>query len=223
MRPRLHNFQFKQTSRTPSASASTSRQALATATGRLPFSAALVTYTFTGAPSLSLSANPFTVVALTFTPIGGFAEMANLKNIMPITLLSMVDQLGSMLGNLAGTSVMSTPIPFTQGETVGSVMHFAESFAARISDVLHDPQGQPIFDSQQTLATQRLVVSLRSNISDPFSPSLLAGQGQDQLRFTTAGITDSSANPPVDTDGTNDGTLHRNFNWTKTTGEIGPT
>ncbi|MFO0858027.1 MAG: right-handed parallel beta-helix repeat-containing protein [Phycisphaerales bacterium] len=71
-------------------------------------------------------------------------------------------------------------------------------------------------------ATQRLVINLRANQADPFSPSILTTPGQYQLRFTTASITDSSGNQLVDTDGTSDGTLNRNFYWTNSSGDIGP-
>ncbi|MEY3231156.1 MAG: Bifunctional hemolysin/adenylate cyclase precursor, partial [Planctomycetota bacterium] len=130
----------------------------ATATGTLPISATIGGYSFPGAPSITLTANPFSGAAPTLTTNSAFAEMANFKNLSPVQLLSMVDHIGTMLDNLAGTSVMSTPIPFTQGLTVGGALDFAQAFAARVTDALRDPGGVPIFDSVQTFATNLATV-----------------------------------------------------------------
>jgi hypothetical protein len=104
-----------------------------------------------GTPELTIvDTNLFSGAAPTITT-KNFATLLSFQNLSASTLLLALDQLSSYLGQFANSPAFSTPIPFTKGTSLGSLVNLAAAYANELSG-LTAPSGGASFSSVHDLA-----------------------------------------------------------------------
>ncbi len=110
------------------------------------------TYDFTagGQPELTIvNSDLFSGTPPTITETN-FSTLLSLQNLSAASLLLALDQFSSYLGSFTNSAVFTTPIPFTQGTTLGSLVNLGAAYANQLIG-LTAAQGDPAFDSLQNL------------------------------------------------------------------------
>src|SRR5262249_46285931 len=79
-----------------------------------------------------------------------FDTLLSFKNLSAAGLPLPLDQLSASLGHFATSPAFNTPIPFTKGKTLGSLVNVAFAYANKLSG-LTAPSGAPEFGSIQDL------------------------------------------------------------------------
>ncbi len=132
-------------------------------------------------PTVSLAdTDPFHKAPTVTT--ANFANLINFSNVVPSRLLSLLDNLGSTFGQLSTSSILATPLPFTQ-TTVGQVLDFGAAFADKVTNGL------------QTIATPTAAPTASGSGGGSTGGSL--APGTYFAEFTFANATGESAPSPV--------------------------
>ncbi len=118
----------------PASLATVSASTSSNLTATLPIS-----FTFNGQ---NLSGTPLPTVTITDPrPFDGkapavstanFANLVTFSNLTPTALLADLTGLGGAFAALSGSPLLATPLPFTNGVTVGSVLDFGKAFADKL-------------------------------------------------------------------------------------------
>ncbi|MEX2188872.1 MAG: right-handed parallel beta-helix repeat-containing protein [Pirellulales bacterium] len=98
------------------------------------------------------------------TRVENFDELLNFNALSPQTVVAALEQLAGWLDNFSQSAVMATPIPLTGGTTLGDVVAWGETFAARIVSPLKSLTSTPLFDTAEELAN-RLAEALGLDIA----------------------------------------------------------
>ncbi|MCX5671296.1 MAG: hypothetical protein NTU94_08280, partial [Planctomycetota bacterium] len=96
-------------------------------------------------PGSSFSFNP--VVDLALPSVEGFGQVSS------ASMVGLFGQLGSWLGNFQASSILSTPIPFTSGKTLGNILGLDATLIDNVISHLESEPNKPAFASAQALAT----------------------------------------------------------------------
>ncbi|MEX0643625.1 MAG: DUF1467 family protein [Pirellulales bacterium] len=129
----------------------------ASLTATLPIAASLGDFTIGGdpmsGPRLSVSLpDLFGGGEPQIFPVGDWSDLDNFDNITPADVLAMLRQLAAWLDQLAGSSVLDTPIPLTNDTTIGDLLDAAVVLSDRITSVLD--AGGPTFGDARELGDQ---------------------------------------------------------------------
>ena len=168
------------------------------------------TYDFTmgGQPEVTIVDNNLftTPPSISYTH---FDTLLSFQNLSAASLLLALDQLSAYLAEFANSPAFNTPIPFTQGTTLGSLVNVAFAYANQLSG-LTAPSGAPAFSSVQQLEQVDATTS-NEPISFNFVPSFQTSTGATvpalELTFnfnqsvggsTNGGITGDNLDPVID-------------------------